>query len=50
MFYEKTGNNFLNGEQKIFYVDKGVNNFVNNAGQRLILCKMLEIVYAENNE
>ena len=50
MFYEKTGNNFLNGEQKIFYVEKRVNNFVNNVEQKIILCKMLEIVYAENNE
>ena len=27
-----------------------VNNFVNNAEQKIILCKMLEIVHAENNE
>ena len=50
MFYEKTGNNFLNGEQKIIYAKKRVNNFLNNAEQRIILCKMLEIVYAENSE
>ena len=27
-----------------------MNNFVNNAKQKIILCKMLEIVYAENSE
>ena len=50
MFYEKTTNNFLNSEQKIIYAEKRVNNFVNNAEQKIILCKMLEIVYAENSE
>ena len=29
---------------------KRVNNFVNNAELKIILCKMLEIVYAENSE
>ena len=50
MFYEKTGNNFLNSEQKIIYAEKRVNNFVNNAEQKIILCKMLEKDYAENSE
>ena len=50
MFYEKTGNNFLNSEQKIIYAEKRENNFVNNAEQKIILCKMLEIVYAKNSE
>ena len=50
MFYEKKGNNFLNSEHKIIYTEKIVNNFVNNAKQKIILCKMLEIVYAENSE
>ena len=50
MFYEKTVNNFLNSEQKIIYAEKRVNNFLNNAEQKIILCKMLEIVYAENSE
>ena len=50
MFYEKIGNNFLNSKHKIIYVEKKVNNFVNNAEQKIILCKMLEIVYAENSE
>ena len=50
MFYEKTGINFLNSEHKIIYAEKRVNNFVNNAEQKIILCKMLEIVYAENSE
>ena len=50
MFYEKTLNDFLNSEQKIIYAEKRVNNFVNNAEHKIILCKMLEIVYAENSE
>ena len=50
MFYEKTWNNFLNSEQKIIYAEKRVNNFLNNAEQKIILCRMLEIVYAENSE
>ena len=50
MFYEKTRNNFLNSEQKISYAKKRVNNFLNNAEQKIILCKMLEIVYVENSE
>ena len=50
MFYEKTGNNFLNNEQKIIYAEKRVNNFLNNTEQKIILCRMLEIVYVENNE
>ena len=27
-----------------------MNNFLNNAEQKIILCRMLEIVYAENSE
>ena len=50
MFYEKTAKNFLNSEHKIIYAEKRVNNFVNNAEQKIILCKMLEIVYAKNSE
>ena len=50
MFYEKTENNFLNSEQRIIYAEKRVNNFLNNAEQKIILCRMLEIVYTENNE
>ena len=50
MFYEKTANNFLNGEQRIIYAKKRVSNFLNNAEQKIILYKMLEIVYAENSE
>ena len=49
MFYEKIVNNFLNSEHKIIYAEKRINNFVNNAEQKIILCKMLEIVYAENS-
>ena len=49
-FYEKTGNNFLNSEQKIIYAEKRVNNFLNNVEQKIILCRMLEIVYTENSE
>ena len=43
-------NDFLNSEQKIIYVEKKVNNFLNNVEQKIILCKMLEIVFAENSE
>ena len=50
MFYEKTVNDFLNSEEKIIYAEKRVNNFLNNAGQKIILCRMLEIVYAKNSE
>ena len=50
MFYEKTVNDFLNSEQKINYAEKRANNFLNNVEQKIILCKMLEIVFAENSE
>ena len=42
--------NFLNSEQRIIYAEKRVNNFLNYAEQKIILCRMLEIVYAENSE
>ena len=42
--------NNLCREQRIIYAEKRVNNFLNNAEQEIILCKMLEIVYAENSE
>ena len=45
-FMRKQGTIFLNSEQKIIYAEKRVNNFLNNAEQRIILCRMLEIVYA----
>ena len=44
------GDNFLNSEPKIIYAKKRVNNFLNNAEQKIILCRILEIVYAENSE
>ena len=50
MFYEKTVNNFLNSGHKIIYAEKRVNNFLNNAEQKIILYRMLEIVYVENSE
>ena len=50
MFYEKTVKIFLKNEHKIIYAEKRVNNFVNNTEQKIILCKMLEIVHAENSE
>ena len=50
MFYEKTENNFLNSEQRIIYAEKRVKFFFNNAEQKIILYKMLEIVSAENSE
>ena len=43
-------NDFLNSEHKTIYAEKRVNNFLNNAEQKIILCKMLKIVYAENSE
>ena len=46
----KQGTIFLNSEQKIIYAEKRVNNFLNNVEQKIILCRMLEIVYAENSE
>ena len=47
MFYEKIVNDFLNSEQKIIYAKKRVNNFLNNVEQKIILCRILEIVYVE---
>ena len=44
-------NDFLNSEHKIIYVENRVNFFfLNNTEQKIILCRMLEIVYAENSE
>ena len=39
-----------NSEQKIIYIEKRVNNCLNTAKQKIILCKTLEIVCAENSE
>ena len=39
-----------NSEHKIIYAEKRVNNFLNNVEQKIILSKMLEIVYVENSE
>ena len=50
MFFEKTVNYFLNSENKIIYTENRRNNFVNNAEQKIILCKILEVVYAKNSE
>ena len=41
---------FLNNEQKIIYAEKRVNIFLINVEQKIILCKIVEIVYAENSE
>ena len=42
---------FLRENSEQFYLTKkGVNYFLNNAEQKIILCRMLEIVYAKNNE
>ena len=49
VFYEKAVNN-LCSKQRIIYAEKTMNNFLNNAGQKIILNKMLETVNAENNE
>ena len=43
-------NNFINSEQIIIYTEKRVNNFLNNVEHKIILCRMLDIVYAENSE
>ena len=49
-FIRKQGTIFLNTKQKIIYTEKRVNNFLNNAKQKIILCRMLEIVYAKNSK
>ena len=49
MFYEKTVNN-LCSEKRIIYAEKTVNNFLNNAKQKIILNRMLETVNVENSE
>ena len=43
-------NNFLNYKQKIIYAEKRTKIFLNNAEQKIILCKILEIINAVNNE
>ena len=48
--HKKTVNKFLNSEHKIIYVKKRANNFLNNAEQEIILCKIVEIVFTENSE
>ena len=40
----------LNSEQKIIYSEKKVNNFLNIVEEKIILCRMLKIVYAKNSE
>ena len=50
MFYEKIANNFLNNEHRIIYAEKRVNNFLNNSEHKIILCRILKIVYVENSE
>ena len=35
---------------RIIYEEKRVNNFLNNSEQKIILCRILEIVYVENSE
>ena len=49
-FMWKQGTICLKSEQKIIYAEKRVNNFLNNAEQRIILYRMLKIVYVENSE
>ena len=49
-FFWENGEQFFNSEHKIIYAEKRVNSFVNNAEQNIILCKMLEIVYAKKSE
>ena len=50
MFFEKAVNNFLKSEQRIIYEEKTMNNFLNNAEHKIILRRILEIVYVENCE
>ena len=42
--------NNLCSEQRIIDAEKSVNNFLNNVEYKIILCRMLEIVYVENSE
>ena len=42
--------NNLCSEQLIIYAEKRVNNFLNNAEHKIILCRILEMVYVENSE
>ena len=37
-------------KKRIIYAKKRVNNFLNNAEQKIISCKIVEIVYTENSE
>ena len=50
MFYDKAVKIFLNSEQKIIYAKKRGKNFINNAEQKIILCKIVEIVYTKISE
>ena len=43
-------NNFSNSEQKIIYAEKRVKIFLINVEQKIILCKIVKIVYAKNSE
>ena len=49
MFYEKAVNNFLNRTENNLR-RKESEQFLNNAEQKIILCRILEIVYVENSE
>ena len=40
----------LNNFSKIYFLRKESEQFLNNVEQKIILCKMLEIVYAKNSE
>ena len=42
--------NNLCSEQRIIYAKKRVNSFLNNVENKIILCRIIEIVYAENSE
>ena len=39
-----------NSEQKIIYAEKRVNIVLINVEQKIILCKIVKIVYAKNSE
>ena len=50
LFFQIDLKKMLNNFSKIYFLRKESEQFLNNVEQKIILCKMLEIVYAENSE
>ena len=50
LFFQIDLKKMLNNFSKIYFFRKESEQFLNNVEQKIILCKMLEIVYAENSE